>query len=72
LEKIIRVVCAIENAYYAPLWQDKETDDFDLHSLTFRNLETNELQSITKGWTKCTLEEIQRNITIISEEELRE
>ena len=49
LEKIIRVVCAIENAYYTPLWQDKETDNSDLHSLTFRNLETNELQSITKG-----------------------
>ena len=59
LSKIVRVLCAVENAYFDKLWKNKDNDEMDVESLLSRNFKTNELASIIKGWKKSSLETVQ-------------
>lgn len=73
LDKLVKVLCAIENAYYDKLWTDFDTDETDITSLTQRNTDTNLLQDITTGWKGGYTLDYLRSITpVLSKEQLRE
>ncbi len=61
LSKIVRVLAAIEHAFYGRIWKNQESDEMDYEALIDRNLETNELSTLTSGWKRVKLEEIQNN-----------
>lgn len=72
LSKIVRVLAAIENAFYGRIWKNQESDEMDYDSLIDRNLETNELSTLTSGWKRVKLEEIQNDFPKYSMDDIHQ
>jgi hypothetical protein len=77
LHSLLRLLAAIENAFFPPLWNDQETDEDDLKMIRERlNMMENELKIIYESkekecWQKKTYEEVTQEMLPLSLLEIR-
>lgn len=77
LHPVLRLLAAVENAFFPPLWTDKESDNNDAMMIEQRvKLMTNEMQKIFedetgKNWQKIDYEQIIQKTPKLSPEDLR-
>lgn len=77
LHQILRLLAAVENAFFPALWHNEETDEDDIAMMEERlQMEENKLKEIhetkSKGcWEKKTYEELKEEIPLLTLEEIR-
>ena len=77
LHKLVRLLAAIENAYFPPIWTDSELDKSDAEMINLKiSMETNELQAVhesteKKSWQKIDYNSLKGEVPALSLEDVR-
>jgi DDE superfamily endonuclease len=73
LKNIIRVLGAIENAYYIPLFKESNNDEKDIESIKYNETLENPLQNISpKNWSISSFEEIKSKLPNFDIDDIRQ